>query len=322
MSVIKDKLLKLKQEINSVGSSFPMLYIKLDFIEKMELEVEQNLAFKEALSQIGRLADKALKNIEDYNSLTEIKNIYSEAYILSKLQALLNIKKIPEIDTKTPDYKVRFRDDDIYIELKSLNMLGGTLKHKDIMNDSLDSKIAAEDQIKKGSKVGFGEQEIQPYLSHNKEYDPRSTRLVIESLIDKINQNIKEDQYSLGDTVLLVDLSDQLPLLSKPSEAIQEKYFDDIGSAKVSGELWNVAFGKLGDQILKPAEFEGADNVDGELSKEGILISHPYIKGLIFHASEDFYSIAELTESNLNVTHCLEYLSKQHVFKTKYNKAN
>ncbi len=322
MSEIRDKLLKLKKEINSVGSSFPMLYIKLDFVEKMELEAEQTPAFKEALFQISQLADKALRNIEDYNSLTEMKNIYSEAYILSKLRSLLNINKIPETDSKTPDYKVRFRDGDIYIELKSLNMLGGTLKHKDIMNDSLDSKITAEEQIRKGSKVGFGEQEIQPYLSHNKKYDPRSTRLVIESLVDKINQNIKEEQYSLGDTILLVDLSDQLPLLSKPSEAIQEKYFDDIGNTKVSGELWNVAFGKLGDQILKPAEFEGADNLDGELEKEGILISHPYIKGLIFHASEDFYSVAELTESNMNITNCLEYLSKEHVFKTKYNKAN
>lgn len=314
MSAIKDKLMKLKQEINSVGSSFPMMYIKLDFIEKMELEAEQNIAFKEALCLISKFADKALKNIEDYNSLSEIKNIYSEVFILSKLQSLLNITKIPEKNSKTPDYKVRFRDVDIYIELKSLNMIGGNLKHKDIMNDSLDSKITAEEQINKGSNVGFGVQVIQPYLSNNKKYDFRSTRLVIESLIDKINQNIKEDQYSLGDTILLVDLSDQLPLISKPIDAIQETYFNDIGSTKASGELWNVAFGKVGDQILKPVEFEGADNLDGYLIKEGVLISHPYIKGLIFHVNENFYSVAELIKSNMIVTDCLEYLSKEHVF--------
>jgi len=310
MSVIKDKLLKLKQDINSVGTSFPMLYVELDFIEKMELEKQQNPAFNEALSQIGHLADKALKNVEDYNSLIEIKNIYSEAFILSKLQALLNIKKIPETTTKTPDFKIRFRDNDIYIELKSLNMLEGTLKQRDIMNDSLDSKIVAEDQITKGSNVGLGVVVIKPYHSHNKEYDPRSIRLVIESLIDKINQNIK-----LGNTILLIDFSDQLRLISNPSEAIKEKYHDDIGGEYVSGELWNVAFGRINDQIFKPAEFEGADNVDGKLLKEGILISHPYIKGLIFHISGDFYSIAELTEGNLNVTDCLDYLSKWHSFK-------
>ncbi len=317
MSTIRDKLLKLCQEINSVGSSFPMSYIKLDFIEKMELEAEQNIAFKDALSQISKLSDKASKNIEDYNSISEIKNIYSEAYILSKLQSLLNINKIPEASSKTPDYKVIFRGKDLYIELKSINMLGGTLKHKDIMNDSLDSRITAEEQINKGKNVGIGVHVVQPYLSHNKKYDPNSTRLVIESLIDKINQNIKKEQYSLGDTLLLVDLSKQLPLHSKPLDAIQNQYFDDIGNANVSGELWSVAFGRVGDQILKHAEFEGADNLDGELEKEGILISHTYIKGLIFHANEDFYSLAQLTENNTNVTDCLSYLSKEYVFETK-----
>ena len=196
-------------------------------------------------------------------------------------------------------------------------MFRGTLKHRDIMSESLDSKIAAV--AHSGSKVGFGEQEIQPYLTQNKEYDPRSIRLVIESLIDKINQNIKEDQYSLGDTVLLVDLSDQLPLISKPSQAIPEQYYEDMGDSYVSGELWNVAFGKLEDKIFKPAEFVGADNTDGKLLKEGILISHPNIKALIFHASDGFYSLAEITNNNLNVVHFLEYLSKQHSFKTKHN---
>jgi len=321
MCTSKDKLLKLMQAVNSVGSSSPLLYVKLDFIDKMELEAEENTTFKEALSQIGQLTEKATKNIEDYNSLIEIKNTYSEAYILSKLQSLLHIDKIQEGDSKTPDFKARFRDEDIFIELKSLNMLEGTIKHRDIMHDSLDSKIEAEEQINKGKNVGVGTTVIQPYYSNNKKYDPRSTRLVIESLIDKVNQNIKEQQYSLGDTVLLVDLSDQLPLISKPSEAIQEKYYDDYGKTEVSGELWNVAFGKLGDQIYKPAEFEGAGNVDGELEKEGVLVSHPYIKGLIFHASEEFYAVAELTESNSTVTDCLVYISKKHAFKTKFNNA-
>ena len=309
------------QEINSIGSSFPMLYVKLDFIEKMELEAEQNVTFKDALSQIDLLIEKATKNIEDYNSLIEIKNIYSEVYILSKLNSLLHIEKIKECDSKTPDFKVRFRDKNIYIELKSLNMLDGVIKHKDIMYDSLDSKIEAEEQIKQGKKVGIGTSVIQPYYSYNNKYDPSSTRLVIESLIDKVNQNIKEQQYSLGETILLVDLSDQLPLISKPSEAIQEKYYDDYSKTWVSGELWNVAFGRLRDQIFKPAEFEGVSNIDGELKKEGILVSHPFIKGLVFHVNEELYAIAELTESNFNVTHCLEYLSKKHAFKVKHNKS-
>ncbi len=312
---VKDKLLALKQEINSVGSSFPMLYVKLDFIEKMELEEEKNTIFKETLTKIDKLADKALKNIEDYSSIIEIKNNYSEAYIFSKLQAFLHIDKIPERNSKTPDYKVKFRGKDIYIELKSLNMVEGTLKHKDIMNSSLDSKIAAEEQIIEGSKVGIGVQVVQPYFKSNKESKIGSIRLVIESLIDKINQNIKKEQYSLGETILLVDLSDQLPLFSEPFEAIQEKYIDKLTGEETSGELWNVAFGKINDQITKPAEFEGADDLDGKLEKEGILIRHPYIKGLIFHVSENFYSIVEFTKDNEHITECVKYLSRKYSLK-------
>ena len=57
-------------------------------------------------------------------------------------------------------------------------------------------------------------------------------------------------------------------------------------------EEWEIKY-------LNQPSFEGTSNVDGELEKEGILVSHPYIKGLIFHASEEFYAVAELTESNL-----------------------
>lgn len=312
MGDVSRKLLKLKQKINSVGTSFPMLYLKLDFVDKMELEANSNKIFKKTLHEIDGLADKALRKIEDYDALIEIKNKYSEAYIFSKLQALLFIEKIEESGSKTPDYKVKFRDKNIYIELKSLNMLGGNLKQKEIMSNSMDSKIAAEDQIRRGARVGIGVSVIQPYFKEGKDYDPRSTRLVIEALIDKINQNVKQDQYSLGNTILLVDLADQLLLMSEPSSAIQRQYYDDRDNTNVSGELWHVAFGKVGNKILRPAEFEGAENTDGELQKEGVLISHPYIKGIIFHVSENFYSLSKLTGDNVNVIDFLEYVSAHH----------
>lgn len=317
MNKVRDKLLKLVQTINSVGSSVPMLYVKLDFIEKMELESDENVIFKNALKKIETLADKAIKDIEDYNSLLELKNIYSESYIFSKLKSLLVVEKMPEQSNKTPDFKVKYRGADIFIELKSLNMIDGTFKHKNIMNESMQSKIDAETQIENGTQIAFGEQLIKPYKKCNKPYDCGSVKLVIESLIDKINQNIERAQYSLGDTVLLVDLSGQLPLMAKPSQAIQEKYYDTIGRSDVSGELWHIAFGEMGSEIYRALEFEGADNKDGQLSKEGILISHPYIKGLVFHIDEDFYSLGEVSKDNLNVINCLEYLSKGHSIRPK-----
>jgi hypothetical protein len=313
MNKIKDKLLKLKQEINSIVCSIPLDYVNLDFVEKMELESQENNVFKDTLKKINLLLKKALNNLGDNDSLIKIKNIYSEAYIYSKLKSVLAIQKLPEEkNKKTPDYSVKYRGKEIFIELKSPNMLGGTLKHRTIMYDALDSKIDTEMQIQNGSKVAFSEHLIKPYRKENgDEYDYSSVRLVIESLIGKIDQNIKNGQYSLGDTVLLVDLSDQLPLISTPQLSIQELYDYEPCKTMVSGDLWHVAFGKIGKKIFKPPEFCGATNLDGELRKEGILISYPDIKGLIFHVNDDFLSLGKLSEPNLNVIRLLDYLSKQ-----------
>lgn len=317
MNKIQNRILELKQAINSVGMSAPMDYIKLDFIEKMDEEKNNNSVFNQCLVEIDKFIDKVSKhkenkNTEYYNALMEMKNIYSEAYIFSKLKSLLAIEKINEEGKKhkkTPDYKVKFRGKDIYIELKSLNMIDGTEKQKAIMNDSINAKRIAEEQIKSGLKVGMGIHVVQPYYSPNKPYDPTSVRLVIESLVDKINQNIKSGQYDSGDTILLIDFSDQLLLTSTPSEALKEKH-DGI-----SGELWHVAFGKVETNILKHPEFDGASNDDGILQKEGILITHPYIKGIIFHIDDNFYSIAEIKQETLNVVNLLQYLTpKENIY--------
>ncbi|MBK6949086.1 MAG: hypothetical protein IPH16_14425 [Haliscomenobacter sp.] len=63
-----------------------------------------------------------------------------------------------------------------------------------------------------------------------------------------------------------------------------------FGNSIVSGILWNVAFGKIGNLILKTIEWEGRENIEGELEKEGILTTHPYIKGLLFTWYENLKS--------------------------------
>lgn len=315
MGCVRDKMLTLMQAINSVGCNFPMLYINLDFIDKMEIEMCFDDVFYRAIKEIEEYVDKSLKNIEDYAALVEIKNKYSEAYIYSKLSSLLVLDKVPENKTrKTPDYKALFRGKNIYIELKSLNMLGGNSKHKEIMHDAFESKLYLEGEISKGNSVAFKEGEICPYDKGNADYDPCSVRLVIESLIEKIDNNIKKDQYSCGDTVLLIDCSDQLPIISNPTDALQQHYYNSDSKLQVSGEFWNIAFGKVGDEI---SEFEGASNDDGLLEKEGILISYPFIKGIVFHYHGYFYSVAQITKDNLPVIHFLEYISDEHVFEKK-----
>lgn len=314
MPGFRDKLLKLMQSVNTYGASCPLLYIKLDFVEKMELEAGENIVFKKSLLEMDSLVDKALQDLEDYESLVCIKNSYAEAFIYAKLQSLLHIEKIPEASNSTPDFKAMYRGYDIYIELKSLNMMGGNLKHKTVMHNAMNAKIDAENQIANGSNVGFGLHVIQPYKAGAKNYEADSVRLVIEALISKIGQNIKREQYGLGTTILLVDLADQLPLHSQPEEAIQPQYYDINNRTKLSGELWHVAFGKIGDDIYKTSGLKGEACSDGKLQKEGILREHPYIKGIIFHVKDCFYGLAPQTRENITTTNVIEYITKAHSF--------
>ena len=149
------------------------------------------------------------------------------------------------------------------------------------MEQGLNAQIDIERQLKEGRQLGFGTTKIQPLYNDNKNYDSTSTKYAIETLIEKIEQNIKKGQYLFGETVLIVDLK-QLTLPSYFKEGgvpiFQEKQYNSF----VSGVQWNVAFGKAGYLMFKQIEFEGKENIDGELEREGILISRDYIKAIIF----------------------------------------
>ncbi|MDY0187774.1 MAG: hypothetical protein RBR16_07625 [Syntrophus sp. (in: bacteria)] len=309
---LKDDLLKLKQEINSVGMNVALKDLSNDFVDKIESEKDQDNQFCAIYSELKPLIQKALENFEDYESIIEIKNKYYEAFIYSKLKSLLQIKKINESKTeKKPDFSVTFRGREYFVELKSLNMLDGKLKHRTIMENSFNGKIELENQISSGKRVASNIVLIQPYHVPGKEYDPSSPRMVIHFLIDKICQNIKKDQFSQGETILLVDLSGQLPLLNSPENSIYKTYKDYELKNEISGELWHVALGKIGDNLHRPIKFEGQSSEDGRLIKNGVLVEFPFIKGIIFHINNSLYSIVELKEKNSDLVDLLEYASEK-----------
>lgn len=315
MGAVRNNLLKLIQTLNENGSSWALQYVRLDFIEKMELDAEQDLFFKRHLQKMDALACKAIKNIEDYAALVQIAESYSECFIYSKLKALLFVRPVPEsANSRSPDFEVMFRDSTAYFEVKALNMVGGFLKHKQIMLSGMTSTIEAEESSKHGG-IGFGEQEIAPYRSENRPYNPRSTRLVIEELILKVQQNIKEDQFKIGPTILLIDLCGHLPILSEPVKSLQERFYDYDSKAHISGEFWHVAFGSIGSNISTFPEFAGGPNSDGTLQKSGILNENTFIKGLVFHYQDRFYSLCKLQRGNEIPISLVKYISSANGFR-------
>ncbi|MGD0231747.1 MAG: type II toxin-antitoxin system HicB family antitoxin [Syntrophorhabdales bacterium] len=321
-----DKLLKLKQEINSLGHNHPLLYVQLGFVEKMELDSLHGIGtFSPYVTTLHTLVDKCLSKYDDYGSFTELKNTYSEAIIFSKLNSVLNIEKVLESSSKSPDFKTTFESNTIYIEMKSLNMADGPLKHKNIMESAFEGKARLEAKLAEARKAQKTQGNIivsdarvdEPYLSSGKPYDPSSRKLVVETLIDKIRQNIKKEQFSLGDTVLLIDFSDQLPLPEKPEQSLQERYvgeywdntevFENAQNLSMTdhmkylssveaelkrkryiwqakGCLWHVLFGEMGTNLVEP------EDPSEVLEKQGILKEYDFVKGVMFHIDGGFYA--------------------------------
>jgi hypothetical protein len=234
---LSENIQKLKQEISQLGHNYALSYVNTAFVEKMELEHESNnLIYSDYLKQLNTITNKCLHNYEDYASFISLKNIYSEALIFSILNSILKVEKIPETSVKSPDFKISYKNKTSYIEVKSINMADGSLKHRDIMENALESKNRLENKLyeKKqtkntGKNIVVSDITIdKPYLKGSKSYNESSPKLVVETLIDKINQNLKSDQFDYGDTLLLVDFSGQLPMLDTPRNSLQENYIAEF----------------------------------------------------------------------------------------------
>ncbi len=289
MTILKDKFLSLKQQSSSITNNPLLNSFELEKLETLDREAVSDTFIADKKNKILDLIKDT--KIDFDPKLKSAYDEYSEALTYLMLKSKFpSVDRVPEKKGEnTPDFKIEFTCDNkteiqnciIYAELKSMSFTDGNLNYKKTMEQGLESQIDIERQLKKGSKVAFGIVEIQPLHKGNKKYDPYSTRYAIETLIDKIEQNIKEGQYSLGDTVLIVDLK-QLTLPSYFKEGAVPIFQEKKYNSYMSGVQWNVAFGRAGHLIYKPIEFEGKENTDGELEKDGILINRDYIKAVVF----------------------------------------
>ena len=338
---LSEKILRLKQEINTIGHNYPLLYVHIGFVDKTEKDSNR---FSDCLIAMNTQVDRCLQNYEDYRAFMDLKDIYSEALILSVLSSVADIAKISEGSSRSPDFRVNHLENTIYIEMKTLNMAEGTLKHRDIMEEAFEGKIELERKIEEqklvkteGNIVASVMRYDMPYYSANRSYNSSSLKLVIETLIEKIRQNIKEEQFSFGDTILLINFSDQLSLCESPSESLQENYIAEyvdnsgildyleqhelsieeqgkfwnsmeavqrqqIWRYPAKGCLWHLAFGQCGT-ALNPE-----DENSEILEKEGILLEYDFIKGILFYIDGKLYACMKNSLPN-SIYEFFRYLS-------------
>lgn len=284
--MLHDRILKLKQETSTITNNPVLDVFNLEECTYLDCQYATDNFIKDKVDKCLRYLDNLQIDFNpNYKSAYEE---YNEAVIYVDLLKKYQTKRVPESSTPTPDFKVKNSGQfpfEIYVEVKALSFLDGNLNYKEAQKSSLEANISIEKQLQDCKKIAFGETIISPFLKRDK---IPSTRELIEIYIDKISNNIKSDQYNLGDTILLIDIK-QLLLGSHWDESGIALYQEGLMKSIASGVLWNTAFGQVGEMIYKPIEFEGKPNTDSHLTKNGILIDHSYIKGLIFATYKNFH---------------------------------
>jgi hypothetical protein len=210
----------------------------------------------------------ALTAAPDVTRYSQFFELYSEALVLEFLRSKVKTKKIPEQAGKTPDFQCEMEDGQtFYIEVKTLDIVGGALRHDEIMVDAIDQAVSRDAQIAEGAAVAVTEGETAPYKrsGENDTYDPNSLLRVIDTLRDKCWQAFKAGQFAMGPTFALA-VTDRL-IVPGGKCALAPYYYDpyDAGYC-VSGVLWHSAFGKQDTPILRLPDFPGAASIEGDLS--------------------------------------------------------
>ena len=240
-----------------------------------------------------------------------MKRFLSEAIVYRLLRdkgaGRIKVERMPEGDSSTPDFRCTLltREEPLafYVEVKTLDIVQGDQRHAEMLDEGMLVQDRLDKQIAAGARVAIAEGEIAPYrkFKSDPDYDWRSVRMSIERLIDKGRQAFKSKQFALGPTFALASLM-RMPIHDHGVRPLVPFAFDPHnGGSCVSGVLWNICFGEVGDPIHRWPEFEGAGTADGRLAKEGLLVGEDRLPGpgvIFLRKDRDGVSLDGIVDSN------------------------
>ncbi len=279
---LQERLLKFKQDTNMYTLNPLLDTIDLDIVDKIEDESLRNVFLKETVRSIDKLLDDL--TIDYSEKWGQVFSLYNEAYLFIYLSAFVIISKKTEEYSKTPDFQIKYRQKNYYAELKSLAFAKASINYRKVFDEGLSKRVEADEAVRSGQKVVVTEQSIDSYHLSTSKFHVYPKKQVIQILIDKIVNNYKKGQYEVGETILIVDLR-QLGITTTAVNAIMPFFYDPKDKLIVSGELWNVAFGKVDNLVLSYPTTYIYGSVEGNLEKQGILHEFGNIRAIAFQTN-------------------------------------
>lgn len=290
---LREAFLSTIQQVNRYGSSRLLQSIPWKDLGRIDRAASRDTYLARRRNDALRACKTILRDIEDYGAHQQLAQIVGEARIYTALREYVPVEAIPESSESSPDFRIGRARDHLYAEAKVLMPSAvSTLQRKE-MAESLDWQASVQGR----TGLHLRESLTLFYKRPGKPYDPRSPKLVAEALIEKIQQNVKRSQFSLGRTVLVVSL-EYLVTIMPPDLAIQRQFRDPDTGGFGTGELWLVASGRAGEQAARAPEFTGETPTPETVDKQGILLEYPFVAGVIFFIEGHFYSIVNRRKLN------------------------
>lgn len=273
------RLLRELQAASEVGGDDTLRRIDRGVLRRLDDEAPtdaESRTFRNDL--LARLSEEPSKRSSSWAS--GVYEVYGEALVLQVLRSRMGtgmtITKVPESSRSSPDFKCVWERPaaaplTFFIEVKSLDVVGGGAKLNEDREKAFEGALELERQQNAGKRVSSAMRVIAPFrkAGPDPDYASRSLRLMVERTGAKIGAAFGGKQFAEGPTFAFVNLL-RLAHMHHGPQALSRVFSGDLG--KVNGVWWTLAFGRAGSAMCREPEFEGAAGDDGVLGRAGIFV--------------------------------------------------
>lgn len=272
---------RLQQDTSTITGNPVLEHFDLDKCREIDERAGSDNHIKER-------RDTCLTNLRnctiDYSShYKSAFDTYNEIVVFDLLQIKGDISWQNTGAIPSPDYIWTNKNGEVVnIDLKTLSYNHDSINFKNIQQQSLRSKISIEEQIARKRPYGSSEPIVYSPFKKGNNLNHYKVATVIESFIDKVQNNYKPSQLTFGgkEGILLIDTK----ILGHPifmQEALPVFLSPPLNELK-SGCLWNACFGRENDPMYDWVEFEGKANIGQSLKKNGIMMGEQVPSAIIF----------------------------------------
>lgn len=262
--------------VNAVSSNHSLSSMGSEELRAIDRKAHQDAVLDKFRTELIENLRRAAANIDNVTAFSQAFETYGEIVAYLHLRERMPTERLSErgAGKSTPDFRCEPRNSKpFHVEVKTFDIVGGALRNRSMMDESLDTNAELEEQIRAGKPIASATIEVAPYLrSYETDgYDPYSFIRVINTLREKSFKAFKEGQFKDAPTLALAVL-DRLLLRGRKFDLAPYYSMDVNDGGIASGVLWHTAYGRPGTPIFQVPTYAGAKSLEGHLDKFGLFV--------------------------------------------------